>query len=84
MPHFELFWLTFNKKVHQNLFKLYLQIAPKGSKIVYICRQKIIKNYQLLGQNLSIMILENSSDYRDFDNEQEQGSHENNDTGKFV
>jgi hypothetical protein len=47
-------------------------MALKGSKIVYFCtkvpflRQKFIENYRLSGQNLSIMILENSSDYRDF------------------
>jgi hypothetical protein len=61
------------KKVHQK--QMYFQIAQKGSKVVNFCqkvrflKQKIIEIYRLSGQNLSIMILENSSDYRDFDND---------------
>jgi hypothetical protein len=59
----------------KNLKKLYFLIASKGSKIVYfyqkvpLLRQKIIEIYRLSGKNLSIMILENLSDYRDFDND---------------
>jgi hypothetical protein len=49
--------------------------AQKGSKIVYFCQKvpflkaKIYRNLSLSGQKLSIMILENSSDYRYFDND---------------
>jgi hypothetical protein len=50
----------------KNLKKLYLEIAPKGSKIVYFPLIES-KNYRKL--SIIIMILENSSDYRDFDND---------------
>jgi hypothetical protein len=50
----------------KNLKNIYLEIAPKGSKIVYFPLFES-KNYRKL--SIIIMILENSSDYRDFDND---------------
>jgi hypothetical protein len=67
--------LTKQKKVHQIFLKIISQNCPKRLKNRLFSPEsplfevKIYRNLSLSGQKLSITILENSSDYRHFDND---------------